>query len=191
MVRPMLGMVVVSSADIPEDVRFLVHHLVDELVRLRVHAEIVNHEPGAPQHHDAQVLADVVQVALHRTHHDRAYGLDPRLREYGLDVGHARLHCPRRHQHLGHEDYVVPELDAHHRHPCDEAVVHDDVRGKPVLQRLLRQPIDLHVLPGDELVGDFLHHWVGLVPQRADVPLLVGGSRRRPVPIPVPREPRA
>lgn len=43
-----------------------------------IHAEVVDHKPGAAQHHDTQIFANIVQIALHRAHNDRAYRLDTR-----------------------------------------------------------------------------------------------------------------
>jgi hypothetical protein len=40
---------------------------VDDLLGGNVGAEIVDREPGAFEQHDNQVLADVVQVASHRS----------------------------------------------------------------------------------------------------------------------------
>ena len=75
-VFPMFGMVVVRSADIPRISATVLHHRVNEFVRFGVHTQVVNHETGAAQHHDAEILADVVQVTLDRAHDDRAHRLD-------------------------------------------------------------------------------------------------------------------
>ena len=63
MVLPMFGIVVVSSRRHTHDRRLVLLERGDELVFGRVHAEVDHLEARAPEHHDAEVLADVVQVA--------------------------------------------------------------------------------------------------------------------------------
>ena len=99
-------------------------------------------KPDAAQHHDAEVLADVVQVALDGAHHDLADGLDARRGEDRLDVGHPRLHRARAGEHLRHEDEVLAELDADERHAGDQAVVHDLERGDALVERAAGERVD-------------------------------------------------
>ena len=132
-------------------------HRVHELVLGGVHPQVVDHEPGAAQHHDAQVLADVVEVALDRAHDDSAYRFDSRGGENGLDVGHPGLHGPGAGEDFRDEDEVLPELDAHDAHAGDQAVVHHLQRLDSVVQRRPGQRVDRPVVPIDQGRGDLLH----------------------------------
>ena len=58
-------------------VRTLVNHFVNELVRLGVDTQVVNHEPCATEHHYAEVLTYVVEIALNRAHDHCADRFDP------------------------------------------------------------------------------------------------------------------
>ena len=119
--------------------------------------EVDDLEARAAQHHDAEVLADVVQVALDGAHHDLAGGLDARLREDRLDVGHAVLHRPGAGEHLGHVDDVLAELDADDAHRRDEAVVHDLERRHAVVEGRPGQRVDRVLVALDERHADLLH----------------------------------
>ena len=72
-------------------------------------------------------------------------------------MGHAGLHGARRHQHLGHENNVVAELDAHDGHSGNQAIVQNGVGVEPVVQRLLGQPVHLDVLADNQVIGDVVH----------------------------------
>ena len=50
---------------------------VDETVGRSIHAEVNHFETRAAQHHDAEIFADVVQIALHRPHDHLRDRLDP------------------------------------------------------------------------------------------------------------------
>ncbi len=75
-----------------------------------VRAQIHHAEVGALPHHRDEVLADVVQVALHRADDGGVLRLDPRLDQQRFQNRHALLHGARRNQHLRHEHLVVFEL---------------------------------------------------------------------------------
>ena len=153
----MFGIVVVSSADMPISCGLVLLDGVDEGVGRRVDAEVDDLEAGAAQHHDAEVLADVVQVALDRAHDDLAERLDARGRQDRLDVGHPGLHRAGAGEHLGHEDEVLAELDADEPHPGDQAVVHDLDGRRAGGERLPGQPIDRRVVAVDQRGRDVLH----------------------------------
>ncbi len=58
-------------------------------------------EAGALEHHGDQILADVVQISLHRAHRGNTRRFDLFLHQSGTDQFHTRLHRPRGDQDLG------------------------------------------------------------------------------------------
>ena len=112
---------------------------------------------GAAQHHDAQILADIVQVALDRAHYGHANWFDTGGRKNRLDMCHAGFHRAGAGKDFGHEDKVFAELDTHDGHTGDQAVVHDfgglDIVGKGLGSQL----IDGLVGAVDQGGGDILH----------------------------------
>ena len=101
----------------------------EELVGVGVDAEVEHLEAGALEHHRDEVLADVVDVALHGADHDLADRLDAGLREQRAQDRHAGLHRVGGEQHLGHEQDAVAEVDADDAHALDERLVQDVVGG--------------------------------------------------------------
>ena len=69
---------------------------------------------------------------------------------------HSRLHRPRAGQHLGHEDDVLPELDADDAHGGDQAVIHDLGGFDAALQLRARHLVHQAVLAFDQAGRDFL-----------------------------------
>ena len=134
-----------------------------------VHPQVVDGEPGAAEHHDAQVLAYVVQVSLDRAHDHGTQGLNSRGGKDGVDVDHAGLHGPGGYQNFRHEYDVIPELDPHHRHAGNKAVVQDGLRGIALAKGLLSEPVNLNVLAGYQVIGDLLHQGVRFVEQSPDM----------------------
>ena len=121
----MYGIVVVSRARHPEDVRLVLLERVDELVGVGVDAEVDDLEAGALEHHPDEVLADVVDVALDRPDDDLADRLGAGLGEQRAKDLHAGLHRVRGEQDLGHEQDAVAEVDADDLHAGHERVVED------------------------------------------------------------------
>ena len=72
-----------------------------------------------------QVLADVVDVALHRGQHDRPLAALVGLLHVGLEVGDGRLHRLGRLQHEGQLHLAGGEEVTHRLHPGQEEVVDD------------------------------------------------------------------
>ena len=93
-----------------------------------VHAEIDHLEAGAFHHHRHEVLADVVDVALHRADDHRADRLRAGLGEERTQQRHAGLHRVGGEQHLGHEEDAVAEVDADDAHTLDERFVEHALR---------------------------------------------------------------
>ena len=80
----------------PDDVRLVLLDRRDELLRCHLHTQVDHVEPGALQHDVDQVLADVVDVALHRAHHERADGFGTPSRPAAGAAGPARHSSPYR-----------------------------------------------------------------------------------------------
>ena len=117
----MYGMVVVSSADMPEDVR-----LVRSSAAMNFSASVLmprsnDLEAGALEHHPDEVLADVVDVALDGADDDLADRLRAGLGEQRAEDRHAGLHRVRGEQDLGHEQDAVAEVDADDLHARRQA----------------------------------------------------------------------
>ena len=100
---------------------------VQNSLRRHHHAEVLHLEVVALQHHADDVLADVVDVALHRGHHDPPLGAGLGLRRArrggflrGLNerhqVRHRLLHHPGALHHLGEEHLAGAEQIAHRVH---------------------------------------------------------------------------
>ena len=132
-------------------------HRVDELVFRRIHAQVVNHKARAAQHHDAQIFADIVQIALDRAHDHRADGVDARRGQNGFDMRHPGFHRARTRQHLGHKNKILPKLDPHDAHARDQAVVHNLQRAHAVVQCFSRQMIHIEMRAVDQCGGNGLH----------------------------------
>src|SRR5438552_8566312 len=75
-----------------DDVGLVLLHRFDELLRRRVHAQVVNLEAGALEHDHAQVLADVVDVALDGADHVAAHRLGAGLGNQGPQDHERALH---------------------------------------------------------------------------------------------------
>src|SRR3546814_10915605 len=75
-----------------------------------VDAEVDDFEAGAFHHHRDEVLADVVDVALHGADHHGAELRRPGLRQQRAQDVHAALHGVGGQQHLGHEEDAVAEV---------------------------------------------------------------------------------
>ena len=96
-----------------------------------VDAEVDDLEPGALEHHRHEVLADVVDVALHGADHDLADALGAGLGQQRSKDRHARLHRVRGQQHLRNEQDAVAEVDADDAHALDQRVVQDALGRQP------------------------------------------------------------
>ena len=111
------------------------------LVDVAVDADVEDLESGALEHHRHEVLADVVDVALHRADDDLADRLGAGLGEQGAQDRHPRLHRVGREQHLGDEEDAVAEVDADDAHPFDERFVEHPV-GAPAAVEQDRRALD-------------------------------------------------
>ena len=143
--------------------------LVEDLLRRHHHAEVDHLVVVALQHHADDVLADVVDVALHRGHHDGAVGVlgggvlrvvELLLLDERDQVGDRLLHHPRGLHHLGQEhlagaEQVADDVHAVHQRTLDH------------LDRTTAARLDL----GAELLGVLLDVGVDALDQRVGDPL--------------------
>ena len=136
-------------------------HQFDELLRRGIHARVVDLKASTGEQHDAEVLADIVEVPLDRAHEHGAEWFDPGRRQDRIQVRHAGLHGASGDEDFGDEDDIVAKLDAYHRHAGDEAVAQDGVRGEILVQSFSGQPVDLVLFADDQVVGDVLHEGIG------------------------------
>ena len=157
-----------------DDLGFVLHDGVGELFGGGVDSEVVDDPSGASEHHDAEVLADVVEVAFDGAHDYGADGFDAGRGEDGFEVGHAGLHGAGGDEDFGDEDDVVAEFDADDGHAVEESVVEDVVGGVALVEALFGEAVDFEVLADDELVCDLLHHLVSKFEGFADVFLFAG-----------------
>ena len=126
----MYGIVVVSSADIPKMSGWCSSSAARNLSTSVLMPEVDDFEAGTLEHHRRQVLADVVDVALHRADDHLADRFCAGLGQQRPQNGHAGLHRVGRQQHLGDEQDAVAEVDADDPHPLDQRVVEHPV-GAP------------------------------------------------------------
>ena len=178
----------------PQDVGLVLVQRSQERLGVGVDPEVDHLEAGALQHHRHQVLADVVDVALHRPDHDLADRLGPGLGQQRTQDGHPRLHGVGRQQDLGHEEDAIAEVDAHDAHPLDQGLVEHpsgrpaplqqdgralvDLVGQAVVQVVVHLGRELWVTQAPEVQLFILGH--GLTPVTA-----IDGSDRRIDPVPV------
>jgi hypothetical protein len=104
--------------------------------------EVDDREAGALEHDVAEVLADVVHVALDRPHQELAHRLGARGgQQRSQDVERA-LHRARGDQHLGHEVVAALEARADLLQRGDQRVVEQVLRVHPVREPLLDALLD-------------------------------------------------
>ena len=150
----MYGIVVVSSADMPRMSGWCSSSAARNLSTSVLMPRSNDLEAGALEHHRHEVLADVVDVALHGADHDLADRLDAGLGEQRPQDRHAGLHRVRREQHLGHEEDPVAEVDADDAHALDERLVEHAV-GAPAAVEQDRGALD--DLVGEAVVEVVVH----------------------------------
>jgi hypothetical protein len=121
----------------PQDVGLVQFERGEELVDVGVDAEVDHLEAGAFEHHRREVLADVVDVALHGSDDDLADRLGAGLGEQRAKHGHPSLHGVRREQHFRHEQDPVAEVDTDDPHPFDQRVVEHLLGPQPRSSRIV------------------------------------------------------
>ena len=121
-----------------------------------VDAQVDDLEARAFEHHGHQVLADVVDVALHRADDDLADRLDAGLGEQRAQDLHAALHGVGGEQHLGDEQDAVAEVDADDAHAFDERLVQHLLGAPAALQEDVRGLFDLGFQPVVQVIVDLL-----------------------------------
>ena len=100
-------------------------------------AEVDDDEAGALEHDVAEVLADVVHVALDRAHQERADRLGAGVGEQRAEDVERALHRARGDQHLGHEVVAALEARADLLERRDQRVVEHALGLQAVLEALL------------------------------------------------------
>src|SRR5437870_9872016 len=115
----------------------------DELLGRRVHAEVEDLEPGALEHDHAQVLADVVDVALHGADDIAPYRLCAGLRDERAQDHQRALHRAGGDQHLGDEEVAFLEAAADLLQGGDQGLEQDVHRVHAQGQGFLGQGFDL------------------------------------------------
>src|SRR5215210_1332804 len=140
----------------PDDVRALLLRGLQDFRRRDHHPEVYNLEVVALQHHAHYVLADVVDVALHGRHHDRAVRLACLallLLDERYQVSNRLLHNAGALDDLGQEHLPRPEQVPDNVHPVHQRTLDHVERALRSLARLLgvllgelRYPLDERVL---------------------------------------------
>ncbi len=158
-------------------VAVLVDGGLKDLLRRHHHAEVDDVVAVAAEHDADDVLADVVNVALHRGHHDLALGSRPAraavLLHEGLQVGHRLLHRPGALHHLGQEHLPGAEQVADDAHPVHQRPL-DHAQGAPVGESRLLGVLDDEVVHAvDQCVGEALLD-ASLSPAQIHLALLPG-----------------
>src|SRR5215216_5379897 len=139
-----------------DDVGLALVDLLDELLRRDVDAEVDHREAGALQHDVAEVLADVVHVALDRPHQERAGRLGARLGQQRAQDVERALHRARGDQHLRHEVVAALEARAHLLERRDQRVVEHLLGFHLVGEPLLDQFADLGCMADERVLVEAL-----------------------------------
>ncbi len=109
-------------------------HRLDELLRRDLHAEVDHVEAGTFEHDVDEVLADVVDVAFHGSHHEGADGLDAGLGEEGAEPLEGSCHRFAGDEHLGHEEVTPLEAGTDLLERRDERLEEQRLGGKAHLE---------------------------------------------------------
>ena len=115
--------VVVEEGRKADKGRSVVPDRIDEPLRRYVSPQIDHLEPPALHHHDDEVLADVVEIALDGADDDLPRRGPARTGEDGLQDFHRSLHGARREHDLRDVDLAVPELLSDLPHCRNEPLV--------------------------------------------------------------------
>ena len=110
-----------------------------ELLNGDIDAQVDDLVAGGLDHHDNQVLADVVQVTGNGAHGHLANLGSVVASQVGLQNLNALLHGLGSNQHLGNEDLVSLELVADDCHGVNHALVQNVDRSVALVQCLLNQ----------------------------------------------------
>ncbi len=143
------------------------------LLDRRVDAEIDHLETGTFQHHRHQVLADVVDVALHGADDDLADACRTGLGKERSKQLHPSLHGVGSQQNFGNEEDSVAEIDADDAHPLNQRLFQhrlgipaatqqdlrafDDLLGETVVEVVVHLLDELVVVEGREVDVVFAH----------------------------------
>ena len=111
-------------------------------------AEVDDGETGTAPHHGNEVLADVVQIALHGADDDGVFRLDARRGEQWLEELQRFLHGAGGNEHLGDEYLIAFELFADDRHAGHEALLDNSLRAVAGREEFLGQPHGVSPLSG-------------------------------------------
>ena len=172
--------------------RILFARGVEDLGPRHHHAEVDDVEAVALEDHADDVLADVVDIALDRGHHDPALRRVDAGRLFGLDEGqkmrdhflhHARRLDDLRQEHLARSEQVADEVHALHQRALDDfdrtgvgqpgfLGIGDDV-GVDALDQSMREP--LADRPAAPLGGLLLGHCVGTAKALGERDQVLGG----------------
>src|ERR687898_802166 len=149
-----------NEAREPDDVGTLLFSGLQDLGRRYHHPEVYHFEVVALQDDADDVLPDVVHVALHGRHYDRALGLlgiALLLLDVRNQVGHGPLHHTRALDHLRQEHPARAEQVPNHVHPVHERTLDYLHRALVLVARLLNIVLDVLGDALDQSVLDALH----------------------------------
>src|SRR3954471_8186514 len=121
-----------------EDVRLVIPHRLDERLGRNLDAEVHDVESVVREDDVDEVLADVVDVALHRREQHLAAARAVRPIHVWLEEGNGGLHRLGALQDFGDDELVVVEEAPDLVHPAHQGPV-DDLEGRRALRELLGQ----------------------------------------------------
>ena len=124
---------------------------VDEGFGSDIGAQVDDFQALAFQHHLHQVLANVVQVALHGADADLTGGLHAFSGQQGFQKACAHVHGAGGYQDFGNENFVVLELFADDVHAIHQTLFQNLVRGDAFVDGLLHQGFHVFGLTGLKL----------------------------------------
>ena len=147
-----------------DDVGIFLARGLQNFLRGHHYTEIHHVEIVALEHHRDDVLADVVDIALHRGDHDLALalaaGAGTQLLRFDIrnQVRHRLLHHARRFHHLGQKHLAGAEQIADHIHALHQRALDHLDRVGELQARLLGILDDVSVDTANQGMGDALAH---------------------------------
>ena len=118
--------------------------LVNEGFRRHIHAHIADFKTCALQHHNHQILSDIVQVASYGADNRPSHGFISNFHQLGLQNIQSCVQSTGCHQYLGNKDFVAFEFAADNHHSVQKSLVENLFGIHSLVQRLLHQ--SFHVL---------------------------------------------
>ena len=134
---------VVKRAGHAKNVGLFLLDCIDVIFDRVVDAKVDDLEAGPLHHHRHKVLADVVDVALHRSDYHLAHAGRAGFRKQGLQDRHPRLHGIGGQKNLGHEQDAIAKVVADNFHAANQGFGQNAVGFPAAFQKDVGAFLDL------------------------------------------------